>query len=200
GNNNNQGNNQGNGQGRANNTDTLVDLLYVLNAGGPEVPICHLTPGTANTPNITGFKVDRAGHMIPLDSTQPIDPGPATGPAGGVSCTAAAAAGFAGLTGAPAADFQCGLNPPSFARSPSQIGFTLDGDHLVVTVKGTNTIYVFRVNKDGTADGQPAISQAPGPSLPSFFGFTFDKNDNLLVTELFGTATSIPKAGAGCRA
>src|SRR5690348_5396295 len=47
-------------------------LLYVLNAGGPEVPICGLTPGTADTPNVTGFKVDRAGHMIPLDSTQPI--------------------------------------------------------------------------------------------------------------------------------
>jgi 6-phosphogluconolactonase len=99
------------------------DLLYVLNAGGPQVPICHLTPGTANTPNITGFKVDRAGHMNPVDSTQPIDPGPASA-ASGVSCTAAAAAGFSALTGAPAADFQCGLNPPSFPRSAAQIRFT----------------------------------------------------------------------------
>src|SRR5215471_17487913 len=63
-------------------------VLYVLNAGGPEVPVCHLTPGTANTPNITGFRVDAAGHMIPLDTTQPIDPGPASAPSG-VSCTAA---------------------------------------------------------------------------------------------------------------
>src|SRR3954466_15715800 len=85
------------------------DLLYVLNAGGPEVPICHLTPGTANTPNITGFKVDRAGHMNPIDSTQSIDPGPAVG--SGENCSAASAAGFSTLTGAPAVDFQCGLNP-----------------------------------------------------------------------------------------
>jgi 6-phosphogluconolactonase len=56
------------------------DLLYVLNAGGPEVPICHLTPDAANTPNITGFTVDGAGHMNPVDSTQPIDPGPASAP------------------------------------------------------------------------------------------------------------------------
>jgi 6-phosphogluconolactonase len=189
-----------NGRGHDEDSDRRGDLLYVLNAGGPEVPICHLTPGTANTPNITGFRVDRVGHMIPIDSTQPIDPGPATGPAGGVSCTAAAAAGFAGLTGAPAADFQCGLNPPSFPRSPAQIRFTPDGNQLVVTVKGTNTIYVFPVDKDGTAD-VPTLTQAPStptpPALPSFFGFTFDKREHLLVTELFGTATSIPKGGAG---
>ena len=172
------------------------DILYVLNAGGPEVPICHLTPGTANTPNVTGFHVDADGHVIPLDSTQPIDPGPATGPAGGVSCTAAAATGFSNLTGAPAADFQCGLNPPSFPRSPAQIKFTPDGTQLVVTVKGTNAIYVFPIDKDGTAD-PPTITQAPGPALPTFFGIAFDARGHLLVVEFFGTATSIPKGGAG---
>src|SRR6185312_9904289 len=31
------------------------DLLYVLNAGGPEAPpLCTLTPATANGPNVTG--------------------------------------------------------------------------------------------------------------------------------------------------
>jgi 6-phosphogluconolactonase (cycloisomerase 2 family) len=113
-----------------------------------------------------------------------------------VSCTAAAAAGFSALTGAPAADFQCGLNPPSFPRSPAQVRFTPDGNQLVVTVKGTNAIYVFPVDKDGAA-AHPTITQAPGPALPSFFGFAFDKKGHLLVTELFGTATIIPKGGAG---
>jgi len=172
------------------------DVVYVLNAGGPEVPICHLTPGTANRPNITGFKTDAAGHLIPLDSTQAIDPGPATGPAGGVSCTAAAAAGFSGLTGAPAADFQCGLNPPSFSRSAAQVLFSPNGRHLVVTVKGTNTIYVFPVAKNGSA-GTPTFVQAPGPALPTFFGAAFDRGGHLLVAEFFGNATSIPKGGAG---
>jgi 6-phosphogluconolactonase (cycloisomerase 2 family) len=185
-----------NGRGHDEDSDQRGDLLYVLNAGGPEAPaICHVTPGTANTPNITGFRVDHAGHMIPIDSTQPIDPGPASA-SSGVSCTAAAAMGFSNLTGAPAADFQCGLNPPSFPRSPAQVRFTPNGKELVVTVKGTNSIYVFPVDKDGTADA-PTVTQAPGPALPSFFGFTFDKKGRPLVTELFGTATSIPKGAAG---
>jgi 6-phosphogluconolactonase (cycloisomerase 2 family) len=172
------------------------DLLYVLNAGGPRVPICNLTPATANTPNITGFIADSDGRMKPVESTQPIDPGPASA-ASGVSCTAAAAAGFAALTGAPAADFQCGLNPPSFPRSPAQVRFTPEGDQLVVTVKGTNTIYVFPVDKAGKAGDQPTVTQAPGPALPTFFGFTFDRNENLLVTELFGSATAIPAGAQG---
>ncbi len=170
-----------------------LDLLYVLNAGGPEVPVCHVVPSSANTPNIAGFRVDKDGHMIPLDSTQPIDPGPASG--AGVSCLQATAEGFSGLTGAPAADFQCGLNPPSFPRSPAQIRFTPDGNQLIVTVKGTNTIYVFPVDGHGRA-GTPMTTQAPGPALPSYFGFTFDRNDHLLVTELFGSATAIPQGGA----
>lgn len=169
------------------------DFLYVLNAGGPEAPgVCNLTPAAANGPNITGFKVDKAGNMEPLDSTQPIDPGPAAGL--GEDCVDAA--GFSALTGAPAADFSCGLNPPSFPRSPAQVRFTPNGNQLVVTVKGTNVIYVFPVNDAGKA-GNPTISQAFGPALPTYLGFTFDGSGRLLVTELFGTATTIPKGGSG---
>src|SRR4051812_35785195 len=64
------------GRGHDEDRDDPGDLLYVLNAGGPEpsATICHLTPDTANTPNVTGFKVDRAGHMNLIGSTQPIDP------------------------------------------------------------------------------------------------------------------------------
>lgn len=146
-------------------------LLYVLNAGGPEPPaVCHVTPDTANTPNITGFMVDDAGNMVPLGSTEPIDPGPASAPSG-VSCTAAGAFGFQALTDAPAADFQCGLNPPSFPRLPAQVRFTPGGSKLVVTVKGTNTIYVFAIDTNGIASSMPIITQAPGPALPTFFGF-----------------------------
>ena len=39
--------------------------------------------------------------------------------------------------------------------------------------------------------------QAPGPCLVSFFGLTFDKQEHLPVTELFGTATTIPAGGNG---
>jgi 6-phosphogluconolactonase len=120
------------GRGRDEDRDGQGDLLYVLNAGGPEpsAAICHLTPDTSNTPNITGFVVDAAGHMNPIDSMQPIDPGDAT------NCTASSSMGFSGiLGGVPVADFQCGLNPPSFPRSPAQVRFTPNGNQLVVTVK-----------------------------------------------------------------
>ena len=146
------------------------------------------------TPNITGFAVDSDGHMDLVHPARPIDPGPASG--SGENCSAASAAGFSGLTGAPAADFQCGLNPPSFPRSPAQVRFTPDGNRLVVTVKGTSTIYVFPVGENGRA-GSPTTTQASLPALPSFFGLTFDKGGHLLVTELFGSATSIPAGGKG---
>ena len=86
------------------------------------------------------------------------DPGPASA-ATGVSCLATSAQGFQALTGAPAADFACGLNPPSFVRSPAQVGFTRDGTQLVVTVKGTNTIYVFPVD----TVGRPVSYNYAGP-------------------------------------
>jgi len=176
-------------------TEGREDLVYVLNAGGGETAICHNVPDTANVPNITGFIADRNGRMRPVGSTQPIDPGPASAN-GGQSCSDASAAGFSQLTGAPSADFQCGLNPPSFARSPAQVKFTPDGDQLVVTVKGTNSIYVFRVNEAGAAH-HPEVTQAAAPELPSYFAFTFTDKGDMLVTELFGSATSIPKGGAG---
>lgn len=169
-------------------------LLYVLNAGGPEAPaVCsNVQPGSAAGPNISGFGADANGRLTALGATQPIDPGPASG--SGVICVDAG--GFAALTGAPAADFQCGLNPPSAFRSAAQIRFTPSGGQLVVTEKGTNTIYVFPVNAYGIAD-PPVTEDALGPALPTYSGFTFDKHGHLLVTEEFGTAASIPSGGVG---
>src|SRR5437763_4483779 len=127
--------------------------------------------------------------MNPIDSTQSIDPGPAVG--SGENCSAASAAGFSTLTGAPAVDFLCGLNPPSFPRSPAQVRFTPKGDQLVVTVKGTTAIYVFELDNDGRASNTPTVTQSPGPAIPSFFGFNFDKKGDLLATELFGSASGV---------
>ena len=182
--------NDGQGRGDAKSADS--DLLYVLNAGGPEVPVCNLNPRIVNRPNITGFTVDSSGHMEQVHPAREVDPGPSTSAGTGENCPAT---GFSAL-GIPEADLQCGLNPPSFPRSPAQVRFTPDGKRLVVTVKGTSTIYVFPVGENGRA-GSPTTTQAKLPALPGPFGITFDKNGHLLVTELFGTATSIPQGGAG---
>src|SRR5262249_37813034 len=63
------------------------------------------------------------------------------------------------------------------------------------TVKGTNTIYVFPVDDDGSVD-TPTTTQATAV-LPTYFGMTFDRKGDLLVTETFGSSLSIPKGGAG---
>jgi 6-phosphogluconolactonase len=95
------------------------------------------------------------------------------------------------------------LSPPLFVRSPGQVGFTPDGKSLIVTVKGTNSIYVFPVNPKGTTGlGSPTVFQATGTRSvdpePTYFGFTFDPRGHLIVTEPFGGApiTSIPTGGA----
>ena len=176
--NNNDGDNDGDDRG-----DHYGDLVYVLNAGGPgNNPVC------STSPNITGFRVNSRGNMSLLaGSVRPmVDPGPLDGTGSGVNCPPS---GFP-------ASFFCGLNPPAFPRSPAEVRFTPDGNQLVVTVKGTNSIYVLPVDEDGTA-GTPTVSQAPGPALPTFFGFAFDKHEHLILTETFGTSPTIPAGGTG---
>lgn len=158
-------------------------LLYVLNSGGPGMsPACGLDP------NINGFRVNPKGIMTRLaNSMQPIDPGALDGTGSGENCN---------IGGFPVPAFDCGLNPPAFPRSPGQVGFTPEGNQLLVTVKGTNTIYVFPVSDNGRA-GTPTITQAPGPGLPTYFGFTFDRDEHLLLSEAFGASPSIPAGGTG---
>ena len=157
------------------------DQLYVLNAGGP-----GSTPACGIGPNITGFTVSSDGLLTPIaGSMQPIDPG--SSPGSFLSCDPG---------GFPTPQFDCGLNPPAFPRSPAQVGFTPDGDFLIVTVKSTNTIYVFPRDDDGKPL-TPTIHQASGPNQPTYFGFSFDKNGNLLVTEAFGASPTIPAPDAG---
>ena len=70
------------------------------------------------------------------------------------------------------------------ASGPAQIGFDRDGDALIVTEKNTNKIVVYRVTK-GLA-GSPEVHASHGKTP---FGFTFDRRDDLLVSEAFaGTA------------
>jgi 6-phosphogluconolactonase (cycloisomerase 2 family) len=67
---------------------------------------------------------------------------------------------------------------------PAQVGFTPDGRALVVTEKGTNQITTFTVHADGTASS--AMSTASAGQTP--FGFAFDRQGNLVVSEAFGGA------------
>ncbi len=152
--------------------------LYVLNSGGP-----GLSPPCGKMPNITGFHVSSNGHLKPIaGSTRIINPG--TSPGSFLNCDPG---------GFPTPQFQCGQNPPAFPRSPGQIGFTPEGDALVVTVKSTNSIYVFPLDEDNDGvPGKPAIWKAKGPNQPTYFGFSFDSEGNLIVSEPFGASPTIP--------
>jgi 6-phosphogluconolactonase len=70
------------------------------------------------------------------------------------------------------------------ASGPAQIAFSPDGGSLVVTEKATNTISTYQVSQAGLASGpnaQPSAGTTP-------FGFAFDRQGTLVVSEAFGGA------------
>lgn len=77
-----------------------------------------------------------------------------------------------------------GLDPtltPEFTHTPGQIGFTPDGSKLVVTTKANgNDIDVFGVSSRGVPSAEPVVNSEPG-TVP--FGFTFDAQGHLIVTD-----------------
>jgi 6-phosphogluconolactonase (cycloisomerase 2 family) len=163
-----------------NSLTVLGKQVYVLNAGGP-----GLYNACGMEPNITGFQFDSGGHLTSIpSSTQSLNPGPMPGssinPAGLLNCDPG---GFG-------AAVVCGLNPPAFPRSPAEIGFTPDGNGIVVTVKGTNSIYMFPLHAGLPV--RPVVWKPNGPTQPTYFGFAFDSAGNLVVAEPFGMSAIIP--------
>ena len=77
-----------------------------------------------------------------------------------------------------------GLDPsatPQFVNTPGQIAFSPDGSQLIVTTKANGSaIDVFRVKRHGVLSDAPVVNSEPG-TVP--FAVTFDRNENLVVTE-----------------
>jgi 6-phosphogluconolactonase len=95
--------------------------------------------------------------------------------------------GFANLRGRllPIANSARGLSA-SGGTAPAQVGFTDDGDTLVVAERATNLLTTYRVMDDGSLSApQPNASAGMTP-----FGFAFDKRGTLLVSEAFGGAAN----------
>jgi DNA-binding beta-propeller fold protein YncE len=69
---------------------------------------------------------------------------------------------------------------PLFTASPPQVGFTPDGQHLVVTTKSAGTIDVFAVGRRGRLSATAVSTKSVG-NVP--FSFVFDAAGHLLVTE-----------------
>jgi 6-phosphogluconolactonase len=69
---------------------------------------------------------------------------------------------------------------------PAQVEFTPNGRQVVVTEKNTNLIDLYRVHADGRLSGPRAVaSEGATP-----FGFAFDPEGRLVVSEAFGGAVN----------
>jgi len=66
---------------------------------------------------------------------------------------------------------------------PAQVGFSTDGDALVITEKGTAKLTSYRVKDDGSLRHHPIITNSPGLTP---FGFAFNARNRLVVTEAVG--------------
>jgi 6-phosphogluconolactonase len=95
--------------------------------------------------------------------------------------------GFANLRGRllPIANSARGLSA-SGGTAPAQVGFTDDGDTLLVAERATNLLTTYRVMDDASLSApQSNVSAGMTP-----FGFAVDKRGTLLVSEAFGGAAN----------
>ena len=67
---------------------------------------------------------------------------------------------------------------------PAQVGFSDDGDAIVVTEKATNKLTSYQVEDDGSIR-PPIVTPSPGMTP---FGFAFNRRNRLIVSEAFGGA------------
>jgi 6-phosphogluconolactonase (cycloisomerase 2 family) len=78
--------------------------------------------------------------------------------------------------------------PTAFLNTPGQVGFTPDGDHLIVTTKANGShIDVFEVRSNGRLSETPVANPSATP-VP--FGFTFDSRGRLVVGEAATSSVS----------
>ena len=73
----------------------------------------------------------------------------------------------------------------SGGAAPAQVGFSPDGEVLLVTEKATNKLTSYRVRRDGRI-GAPVVTASAGATP---FGFAFDPRGHALVSEAFGGAS-----------
>jgi len=83
-----------------------------------------------------------------------------------------------------------GVNPPFFLDSPAQVGFSPDGQQLLVTVKAGQRILVYSIDSAGLPSAEATETMSEN-SLP--FSFAFGRHNHLLVAEPFGG----PDGGSG---
>ena len=149
--------------------------LFAVNAGSHDISVFAVSPNGLTL-------VDRtdSGGLNPISLT-------VSGNALYVLNADGAAGGTDNITGfqvSPAGKLRAitdstrGLSAASTA--PAQVGFSPDGNVLVVTEKNTSLIDTFAVDSDQNVPGKHQIFQSPGIEP---FGFAFNRKGQLFVTE-----------------
>ncbi|RQX15772.1 hypothetical protein DDE19_17845 [Micromonospora ureilytica] len=77
-------------------------------------------------------------------------------------------------------------NPPAFGTAPAQVKIDPDSEFVLVSTKMANVMFSYEIGRDGELSRNPVISDAGNTP----FGFTFDSEDSLLVTESGANAVS----------
>ena len=149
--------------------------VFVVNAGGNSVSTFAL-----HKTGLQLIKTSPSGGLLPISVTE----------SGGIVYVlndggAGNVAGFRTVHG----DLQPiagGVRPLSAAggTAPAQVGFSDEGDAIVVTEKNANRVLSYRVAGNGSI-GAPIVTASPGQTP---FGFAFNKRNRLVVTEAWGGA------------
>jgi 6-phosphogluconolactonase (cycloisomerase 2 family) len=149
-------------------------LLYVVNAGSDQISGFQITPG-----GLELLGTVASGGDLPVSLT-------VWGDLLYVLHNGAApnVTGFRIGTGGQLSPIPGSTRPLSGpAPDAAQVGFSPDGDRLVVTEKATNQLVTFPVLPDGTLGSSSVITASQGQTP---FGFAFDKRGTLIVSEAFG--------------
>jgi len=72
--------------------------------------------------------------------------------------------------------------PPFFLSSPAQVGFTPDGEHLIVTTKTNGTVDVFSIGDDGRPSAVPVKNPVERPATPVPFAWVFDQAGRMVLS------------------
>jgi len=174
----------GTGDGLGNQGGVLLtsdnQWLYVVNAGSNTISVLKVKPhGLELMGSVDSGGLQPVSLTVDGDLLYVLNAGGAVGGADNI-------AGFVIEPDGMLQPLAGSTQPLSAANtSPAQIGFSTDGNVLVVAEKGTSKIDTFVVDDDGVA-GPPTVFDSAG-AVP--FGFSFSKRNRLYVSEA-GTSSA----------
>lgn len=155
--------------------------LFVCNAGSDEISLFRVTRRGLRLADKVSAEGQRPvslalhGNLLYVLNAGGAEPG-------GVDSITGFLFAFGRLIPLPDASYSLSAD----ATGPAEIAFTRDGEDLIVTEKGTDTIDVFQVGCDGLVSG----SQSFASPVPTPFGFASGRRSRIYVTEANGGAAN----------